>query len=467
MTEQAYDVVVLGAGPAGENAAWYARDDGLSVAVVEAERVGGECSYWACIPSKALLLPVHALAAAGRLPGAAQAVTGEVDAAAVLARRDEFVSDLDDTGQAAWVDGVGATLVRGHGRLAGERRVEVTAPDGSTTVLTAERAVVVATGSVPVLPPVEGLAEVRPWDNREGTNAAQVPERLLVLGGGVVGCELSQAWRRLGSREVTVVQHGPHLLPGLDPWVGEAIAGALTDDGVTVLLDRTAVKAARDGDDGPVTLVLDDGTELVGDALLVATGRRAVTEDLGLETVGLEGGGSLRVDDRLRVEGVPGGWLYAIGDVNGRALLTHQGKYQGRTVADVIAGRDRTAWADSRAVPQVVFTDPEVASVGLTEQAAAKAGLDVEVLSASPARVSGGALLGATERSGARLLVDRQRQVVVGATFVGPAVGEMLHAATIAVAAEVPLDLLWHAVPAFPTVSEVWLRLLEQHRGVQ
>lgn len=461
-----FDVVVLGGGSTGTNVAWYARDNGLSVAVVERELVGGECSYWACIPSKALLGPPAVLAAARRMPGVSSAVTGELDVDAVLARRDDFIAHLDDDGQARWVQGIGAELVRGDGRLVGPRQVEVRGPDGSVRRLAAT-AVVVATGSRPAMPPVKGLDAVRPWDNREVTTAKQVPRRLVVLGGGVVGCEMAQAYRRLGAEQVTVVQRGNRLLPMYDPWVGELLEAVFADEGIAVLTGRTATSASREGEDGPVALTLENGSTVTGDELLVATGRRFNTEEIGLEQVGLEPGrGPLEVDDQLRVKGIDGGWLYAAGDVNGRALLTHQGKYQGRQLGDILAGRRRETYADERAVPQVVFTDPEVASVGRTEQEARSLGMDVQVVRYDPGSVAGGRLLWGDVRSGGQLVVDAQRRVVVGATFVGPGVGEMLHAATIAIVGEVPIDTLWHAVPAFPTVSEVWLRLLEAYRGV-
>lgn len=458
-----FDVIVLGAGSTGTNVAWYARDNDLTVAVVERELVGGECSYWACMPSKALLGPTHALAAARRLPGAKEAV-GEVDVNAVLARRDDFISRLDDSSQVSWLDGVGAELLRGEGRLSGERQVVVTATDGSTRTLTARRAVVVATGSRASRPPVEGLADIRTWDNRDVTTAKDVPRRLLILGGGVVGCEMAQAYRRLGAREVTVVERADVLVANFETWAGELLGEALAEDGITVLTGRSVEHASRDGQDGPVTLRLDDGTELVGDEVLVAAGRTFNTDDIGLETVGLEPSGPIEVDDQLRATGVEGDWLYAAGDVNGRVLLTHQGKYQARWVGDIIAGKERAAWADHIAVPQVMFTDPELASVGRSEQQARDAGLDVKTVSYEIGSVAGGALLGAKGR--AQLVIDQSERVVVGATFVGPHVGEMLHAATIAVVGKVPIDTLWHAVPAFPTVSEVWLRLLEADRGL-
>jgi dihydrolipoamide dehydrogenase len=463
---QTYDVVVLGGGSTGSNVAWYARDNGLSVAVVERELVGGECSYWACMPSKALIGPTMALAAARRLPGAAQAVTGQVDAEAVLERRDAFTSHLDDSAQADWLDGIGATLLRGHARFVGTKELEVTAADGSTRRVRADRAVVVATGSRAAMPPVDGLEAAVAWDNRDVTTAKQIPRRLLVLGGGVVGCEMAQAYRRLGSDAVTVVQRSDRILDGTEPFVSSLVTEAFEADGITVLTGTTAVSAHREGTDGPVTLTLDDGRKLVGDELLVAAGRTFNTDDLGLEALGLQAGGPLEADDQLRVTGVDGGWMYAAGDVNGRALLTHQGKYQARLVGDIVAGRQRTAWADHTAVPQVVFTDPEVASVGMTEQQARDAGIPVKAVGYDIGSVAGGALLGDDVRGRAQLVIDDSRRVIVGATFVGPGVGEMLHAATIAVAGQVPIDTLWHAVPAFPTVSEVWLRLLEADRGV-
>jgi pyruvate/2-oxoglutarate dehydrogenase complex dihydrolipoamide dehydrogenase (E3) component len=466
MPHDTYDVIVLGAGSTGTNVAWYARDNGLSVAVVEPERVGGECSYWACMPSKALLAPGHALEAARRLPGAQQAVAGAVDVDAVLARRDEFISHLDDRPQATWLDSIGAVLVRGRGRLAGERQVEVTSAGGVSRTLTASRAVVVATGSRAAMPPVDGLDQVGAWDNRDVTTAKAIPRRLLVLGGGVVGVEMAQAYRRLGAQEVTIVEADDRLLGRYEPWVGDVVADVLADESVTVLTGRRAESARRDGPDGPVTLTLDDDTDLTGDELLVAAGRTFNTDDIGLETLGLQAGGPLEVDDQLHVIDVAGGWLYAAGDVNGRALLTHQGKYQGRLVGDIIAGKERSAWADHSAVPQVVFTDPEIAAVGLTERQARDAGLDVKIVTHGTASVAGGALIAADGRGKAQLVIDQQRRVVVGATFIGPGVGEMLHAATIAIVGQVPIDTLWHAVPAFPTVSEVWLRLLEADRGL-
>jgi dihydrolipoamide dehydrogenase len=346
-----FDVVVMGGGPAGENVAGRCVECGLSIAVVEAELLGGECSYWACMASKTLLRPGHALAAARRVPGAREAVTGGLNVAAALARRDWVTGGWDDAGQVSWLEGAGGTLVRGHGRLAGERVVEVDQPDASTRRLTARRAVVVATGSWAAIPPIEGLREIRTWDSRDVTSAKDVPRRLLVLGGGVVGVEMAQAWRRLGTEEVTVVEALERLVPNEEPFVGDELRRAFEAEGITVVTGTKVVGAARDADDAPVAVTLEDGLTLTGDELLVAVGRRPRTHDIGLESVGLEPGRYIEVDDRLRATGVPGGWLYAIGDCNGRSLLTHMGKYQGRIATDAIRGRTVEAWADHRAVP--------------------------------------------------------------------------------------------------------------------
>ncbi len=466
-----YDVVVIGAGSTGENVADRAVKGGLSAVVVEAELVGGDCSYWACMPSKALLRPGHAVAAARRVDGARQAMTGTVDVTGVLHRRDGFASRWDDAGQVGWLEGAHIDLVRGHGRLAGERHVEVQTADG-TRALTARHAVVVATGSSPALPPVPGLVEAQPWTTKDATAAKEPPARLVVLGGGVAGCELSQAWASLGSA-VTVLEMADHLLPAYELVAGQLLAEAMAEAGIDVRLGVTATGAER-RPDGTVVVRLAGGDEVEADELLVAAGRRARTDDLGLEHVGLEPGSWLNVDDTMAVQGVPGNWLYAAGDVNHRVLLTHQGKYQARICGDAIVARaagrlDPAPWgphaatADHRAVPQVVFTDPEVAVIGLSEAGAAKAGMSVRVVDYPLGQVAGAALYADGYRGHARLVVDEDRRVVVGATFVGHDAGELLHAATIAVVGEVPLDRLWHAVPSYPTISEVWLRLLEAY----
>ncbi|WP_184929691.1 dihydrolipoyl dehydrogenase family protein [Saccharothrix ecbatanensis] len=451
-------MIVIGGGPVGENAAARTAAGGLRTALVEAERVGGECSYWACMPSKALLRPGHALAAARRVPGVP--VGDRLDPAEVLKRRNSFTSDWDDSGQVEWAEGAGLTVVRGRGRLAGERRVEV---DGR--VLTATKAVVVCTGSVPRIPSLPGLADVPYWTSREATAAQEVPTSLVVLGGGVVGVEMAQAWARLGS-EVTLVVSGERPLPKFEAFAGDLVAEGLREDGVRVV---TGVKATGvSTSDGSVSLRLSDDSSVSGAHLLVATGRQPATFDLGVEQFGFTAGKALEVDDTGRVSGVD--WLYAAGDVTGRALLTHQGKYAARAVgtAIVTGATDPEPWtapvatADHTAVPQVVFTDPEVASVGWSEAQAREAGLEIRVVDLDIA-VAGSSLHADGYRGKARMIVDERKRTLVGVTFAGPDVAEMIHAATIAIVGEVTVDRLWHAVPAYPTISEVWLRLLEAY----
>ncbi|MFD0030098.1 dihydrolipoyl dehydrogenase family protein [Streptomyces sp. NPDC055059] len=471
--ENTYDVVVLGAGPVGENVADRARAAGLSAAVVESELVGGECSYWACMPSKALLRPVIAQADARRLPGLRESVQGPLDAPAVLARRDEYTSHWKDDGQASWLESIGADLYRGKGRLTGPRRVTVTGTDGTEHVLTARHAVAVCTGTRAALPDLPGLADVEPWTSREATSAQKVPGRLVVVGGGVVAAEMATAWQALGS-QVTMLVRGSGLLSRMEPFAGELVMQALVEAGAQVRTGVSVKGVTREG--GTVVTTLDDGSTLESDEILFATGREPRTDDIGLETLGLEPGSWLPVDDSLRVEGST--WLYAVGDVNRRALLTHQGKYQARIAGAAIAARaqgvplletDRwgahAATADHSAVPQVVFTDPEAGSAGLTLADAEAAGHRVRAVDYDIASVAGAGLYGDGYRGRARMIVDLDREILLGVTFVGPGVGELVHSATVAVAGEVPIDRLWHVVPSYPTVSEVWLRLLETYRG--
>ncbi|MEJ5945916.1 NAD(P)/FAD-dependent oxidoreductase [Pseudokineococcus basanitobsidens] len=472
--EREVDVVVIGGGSTGENVADRAHRGGLEqVVLVEDELVGGECSYWACMPSKALLRPTAALAAARRVPGAAAAADGELDVAAVLTRRTSFTSDWDDSSQVQWVEGAGLELLRGRARLDGPRRVVVTASDGTTTTLVARHGVVAAVGSTPSEPPIDGLDGVPHWTSREATSATSVPPRLLVLGAGVVGSEMATAYRRLGA-EVTLVA-GSAVLSAFEPRAGELVADALRAEGAEVVTGSRATAVERDGDDGEVRLTLDDGRVLVGDELLVATGRKPRTGDLGLETVGLEAGQALDIDASGLVAGVDGRWFYAAGDVTGLAPLTHMGKYAARAVGDVLAARARGEATDEpapwtpyattalrQAVPQVVFTDPEVTSVGMTAQQARDAGIDVRAVELDLS-VAGSALQADGYTGWASLVVDEDRHVLVGATFVGQDVAELLHSATVAVVGEVPLERLWHAVPSYPTISEVWLRLLESY----
>lgn len=458
-----YDLIVIGAGAVGENVADYAKRKGLTVALVEGELVGGECSYWACMPSKALLRSTAVVRAARAVDGAAQAVTGDVDVAAVLRRRDSFTSGWDDSGQADWVSGAGIDLIRGHATITGVKEVTV---DG--VVHTATHAVVAATGSTALLPDIPGLAGARPWTSREATSAKSIPQSLVVIGGGVVATEMATAYQGLGATVSLIARSG--LLGGQEPFAGELVGDGLRELGVDLRLGVSPTSVVRTEHD-TVEVTLDDGSTIVADEVLVATGRVPRTSDLGLENVGIEPGDWLQVDDTLLVHGTD--WLYGVGDVNHRALLTHQGKYQARAAGEVIAARAQgtelstapwgthVATADDAAVPQVTFTDPEVASVGLTAEAAGRRGLDVRVVDYDLASVAGSALHSDSYKGRARLVVDESRKVVVGATFVGPDVSDLLHTATIAVVGEVPIDRLWHAVPSYPTVSEVWLRLLD------
>ena len=462
-----YDVVVIGGGPVGGAAAQRLVRGGMSVALVEAELVGGECHYWACIPSKAMLCPAQARLAALRSPGARESVTGRLDPSAVLARRDDAVDHLDDTRIAAGMKARGMEVIRGRGRLAGPRSVVVDAGPGPQIELSAGQAVVLATGSLPVLPPVPGLAEALPWTNREATSAVVAPRRLVVLGGGAVGLEMAQAWSWLGSGQVVVLNRGPHLLPNHEPFVGDLVLAGLQAAGVEVRFGVKVQRVLRPAAGGEVLVHLSDGSVVAADELLVAAGRRPPTGDLGIETIGAAPGRWLEVDPTLQVVGAPG--VYAIGDVNGHALLTHQGKYQARVAADAILARRRgeepsfTADADAAAVPQVLFTDPEVASVGLSSRDATARGWRVSVVEADLGAVAGAGLHALGYAGRAALVIDEDSQTLVGATFVGQDVADMVHAATMAVVARVPLERMRHVVPSFPTLSEVWLELLDAY----
>jgi pyruvate/2-oxoglutarate dehydrogenase complex dihydrolipoamide dehydrogenase (E3) component len=452
--EREFDVVVIGAGPAGEVAAGrLAERGGKRVAIVESHLVGGECSFYACMPSKALLRPQEVLAEAARVPGAAEAVSGQVDAGAVLRRRDRIVNDLDDGNQLPWLEARNIEVVRGHGRLDGERRVRV-----GDDLLIAREAVVIAVGSGAAMPPIPGLAEAGAWSNREITTSQEIPRSLIVVGGGVVGVEMAQAWHSLGS-EVTVIEALERLLPREEPFAGAELEAAFAARGIDV---HTGARAARvNREDAGVSVELEDGARIVGERLLVAVGRKPLTMDLGLETVGLAPGRYVEVDARLRVPGL--GWLYAVGDANGRSLLTHSGKYQARLAADHILGEEVGARGDGAGAPRVVFTDPGVAAVGHTLAAADEAGIAAQAIDLPTGGTAGASFHGRGTRGTSRFVVDLERELLVGATFVGPEVADLLQAATVAVVGRVPLHTLAHAIAPFPARSELWLKFIEAY----
>lgn len=455
MSVRSFDAIVVGAGPAGEVAAGKLADRGLDIALVERELVGGECSFYACMPSKALLRPGELADETRRVQGVTDA---NVETIAALRRRDEVIHDLDDSIQLPWVEEKGIALIRGRARLAGERRVDVTTRDGEELRLEARRGVVLAVGSGAAIPPVPGLAELQPWTNREITTARQVPPRLLILGGGVVGVEMAQAWSSYGAH-VTLVELAPRVLVQEEELASEQVATALRHRGVDVRTGVSVTGARRDPRDATSVLTLEGGEELRAEVLLVATGRAPHTRELGLETVGLEPGKTIDVDDDLRVPGHD--WLYAIGDCNGRELLTHQGKLQARVAAARIAGEQRPVLRPIGPPPRVIFTDPQVAAVGHTAATAARAGIDAVTVDARLDKTAGGSFHGKGEEQHVRFVVDPARRVLIGATFVAADVAEFVHAASIAVVGEVPLERIAQVAAPFPTRSEVWLQLAD------
>lgn len=440
-----FDAVVVGMGPGGEHAAYRLLGAGKSVAVVERELIGGECSYWACIPSKTLIRPPEARGEARRAAGVSEPTLSWPEAAAY---RDFMVRDYDDSNAIKGYEEQGATVFKGAGRLAGVGVVEV----GDERIEAGD--ILLATGSDPVIPDIEALNEVELWTNREATALKDIPERTVIIGGGPVGLELAQMLARFGSR-VSLVQRSDRLLNRETPELSKLLAGYIADDGIEVHTGSHAVRARREGSTSIVELA--SGTELRGDVVIAATSRRPRASDLGLETIGIDGKDGVPIDERCRV--ADGVW--ALGDVTGVSMFTHVAKYQGRVVAHNILGRDRVA--DYRAIPRVVFCDPEIATVGLTEEAARGQGFDVVSATIDLAALLARPITYEQDPRGhLGVVADRATKTLVGAWAVAPLASEWIHEAVLAIRAQLPIDVLIDTVAQFPSYTEGYLLALEK-----
>ena len=467
-----FDVVVIGGGPGGASAAEYLIAEGLEVALVEERLIGGECHYWACNPTKALLRPIEVLALAQAVPGVREAVgPGQLDVAAVFAKRDTIVDHLNDDGATGEMQQTGLTVIHAHGRLAGTREVTVTHPDGREETVRALQAVVLATGTRPTIPDVPGLAEAHPWTNRELATMTHVPPRTLIIGGGVVGVEFATILAGLGS-EVTLLARGGTLLRNSETVASEMVTESLRHKGVDLRFHAHPSGVVRPIAGGPVSVTVGEENIEV-DEVVVATGRTVNTDSLGLETVGLRAGEFIAVDDHLQALGVDGTWLYAMGDTTGRALLSHLSQYHAVVVADIIAARargrqlgaDELIARDPHNLPQVVYTDPQVVEVGRTESQARADGFTVTTTSARyPEAVPDLAIFRDGFDAWAKLVVDADTDTLLGATFVGPEFAELAQAATLAVVAKVPIETLRHVVAPHPSINQIWNPLLARRR---